>query len=98
MTQDIPLAQNAIAYVINGEVTFNNAPERATEGRVAIFAHDGDQVLITNTGDAPADVLVLSGEPLNEPVARYGPFVMNTKEELYRAFEDYREGKMGAIE
>lgn len=98
VTQDIPLAQNAIAYVINGEVTFNNAPERATEGRVATFAHDGDQVLITNTGDAPADVLVLSGEPLNEPVARYGPFVMNTKEELYRAFEDYREGKMGAIE
>ena len=98
MTQDIPLAQNAIAYVINGEVTFNNAPERATEGRVATFAHDGDQVLITNTGDASADVLILSGEPLNEPVARYGPFVMNTKEELYRAFEDYREGKMGAIE
>jgi redox-sensitive bicupin YhaK (pirin superfamily) len=95
--QDIPLAQNAIVYVIKGEVAFNNEPERATEGRVATFAHDGDQVLIANAGELPADVLVLSGEPLNEPVARYGPFVMNTKEELYRAFEDYRAGKMGTI-
>ncbi|MEP6540334.1 MAG: pirin-like C-terminal cupin domain-containing protein, partial [Bryobacteraceae bacterium] len=39
----------------------------------------------------------LAGKPLNEPVARYGPFVMNTRDELYEAFEDYRSGRMGTI-
>jgi redox-sensitive bicupin YhaK (pirin superfamily) len=42
-------------------------------------------------------VLVIAGLPLNEPVARYGPFVMSTQEEIYRAIEDYRSGRMGAI-
>ena len=48
-------------------------------------------------GDEPLEVLLIGGVPLNEPVVRYGPFVMNTKEEIIKAFEDYREGRMGEI-
>jgi len=42
-------------------------------------------------------VLLIAGVPLNEPIARYGPFVMNTEAEIHQAFEDYRRGRMGAI-
>jgi redox-sensitive bicupin YhaK (pirin superfamily) len=97
VTQEIAASQNAVAYVIRGEVRFNYGPERAPEGRIATFLPDGEAILITNTGDTPADVLIIAGEPLHEPVARYGPFVMNTKEELVQAFEDFQAGKMGAI-
>src|SRR3712207_7576803 len=63
-------SQNAVAYVIRGEVRFNYGPERAPEGRIATFLPDGDAIQIKNTGDIPADVLVLAGEPLHEPVDR----------------------------
>jgi len=56
-------------------------------------------VRIENPADAgsPLDVLVIGGVPLHEPIARYGPFVMNTRAEIYQAIEDYQEGRMGAI-
>ena len=46
---------------------------------------------------AALEVLLIAGVPLNEPIARYGPFVMNTDAEIHQAFEDYRRGRMGAI-
>ena len=63
------------------------------------FASDGDDVRIENPADAKAalEVLLIAGVPLNEPIARYGPFVMNTEEEIHQAFDDYRQGRMGAI-
>jgi quercetin 2,3-dioxygenase len=48
-------------------------------------------------GKQDSTLLVLSGEPINEPIASYGPFVMNTKQELIQAFEDYKSGKMGHL-
>jgi redox-sensitive bicupin YhaK (pirin superfamily) len=94
-SQPLPAEQNAVAYVISGEAAFDGS--KAGEGKLAVFEHDGDEVTIANAGDKPVDVLVLGGRPLNEPVARYGPFVMNTQEEIYQAFEDFRRGKMGVI-
>jgi redox-sensitive bicupin YhaK (pirin superfamily) len=47
--------------------------------------------------EQPSEVLLLGGEPLNEPIARYGPFVMNTREEIIQAFEDYEAGRLGSI-
>jgi redox-sensitive bicupin YhaK (pirin superfamily) len=68
-------------------------------GQMVLFAQDGDEVTIENPAAATAalDVLLIAGAPLNEPVARYGPFVMNTQAEVRQAFEDYRLGRMGAI-
>ena len=62
-------------------------------------APDGDEVTIENPSDAASalDVLLVAGVPLNEQVARYGPFVMNTEAEIYQAIEDYRSGRMGEI-
>lgn len=64
--------------------------------------HDlvGEEVTITNPSDAksPLDVLLIAGVPLNEPVVRYGPFVMNTEAEIIQAIVDYRNGRMGTID
>jgi len=79
-------------------------PEAATENKNAregqmVQLGDGDTVRLAVARDAmaPADFLLLAGQPLNEPVARYGPFVMNTREEIEQAFRDYQSGRMGTI-
>jgi quercetin 2,3-dioxygenase len=71
----------------------------AREGQMAQLG-DGDTVrlAVVNDATAPADFLLLAGRPLNEPVARYGPFVMNTREEIEQAFRDYQSGRMGRIQ
>jgi quercetin 2,3-dioxygenase len=98
-TQQVPSTYNAFAYVVDGEGLFGAEAERAEDGQMVLFAQDGDEVRIENPADAKAtlEVLLIAGVPLNEPVARYGPFVMNTKAEIHQAIEDYRLGKMGAI-
>jgi redox-sensitive bicupin YhaK (pirin superfamily) len=52
---------------------------------------------VADAASAPADVLLIAGVPLNEPVVHYGPFVMNTQEEIYQAIKDYHAGRMGQI-
>jgi len=66
---------------------------------MVLFAQDGDQVRIENPVDAKAtlELLLIGGVPLNEPISRYGPFVMNTDSEIRQAIEDFRTGRMGAI-
>jgi redox-sensitive bicupin YhaK (pirin superfamily) len=97
--QSVPQGYNAFAYVIDGAGTFGADGERAARGQMVMFAADGDEVLIANPADAgaPLELLLIAGVPLNEPVARYGPFVMNTEGEIRQAIEDYRQGRMGAI-
>ena len=99
VSQSVPGAYNAFAYVIDGEGVFGGDDERGADGQMILFAPDGDEVRIENSPDAKEtlEVLLIAGSPLNEPVARYGPFVMNTREEIYQAIEDYRLGRMGAI-
>jgi len=59
---------------------------------------DGDvHLAASEDAEGPLDVLVISGVPLREPVARYGPFVMNSRDELVQAFDDYQSGAMGRI-
>ena len=97
--QDVPSDYQAFAYIVEGEGLFGAESERATDGQMVLFAQDGDKVTIENPLDAKEilEVLVIGGVPLNEPIARYGPFVMNTEREIHQAFEDYRLGRMGAI-
>lgn len=98
VTQPVPSGYNALVYVFAGEALVG--PDRAPigEGRMALLG-EGEEVLLGNRADAamPADLLLLAGMPLREPVARYGPFVMNTEEEIRQAISDYREGRMGRI-
>jgi len=98
-TQAVPGAYNAFAYIVEGEGLFGAEGNRAGDGQTVLFAQDGDEVTIENPVDAKAtlEALLIAGVPLNEPVARYGPFVMNTQAEIRQAFEDYRLGRMGAI-
>jgi quercetin 2,3-dioxygenase len=99
VTQRVPGAYNAFAYVVEGEGLFGEEGERGLDGQMVIFAQDGDVVSIENPAGAVAtlEVLLIAGVPLNEPVVRYGPFVMNTEGEIHQAIEDYRLGRMGAI-
>jgi len=98
-TQKVPGSYNAFAYVVEGEGFFGTEGERAGDGQMVLFAQDADEVRIGNPVNAKAtlEVLLIAGLPLNEPVARYGPFVMNTQAEIRQAIEDYRLGRMGAI-
>jgi redox-sensitive bicupin YhaK (pirin superfamily) len=98
-TQKVPGAYNAFAYIVEGVGLFGAEGERALDGQMVMFAQDGDEVRIENPSDAKTtlEVLLIAGVPLNEPVERYGPFVMNTKAEIRQAFEDYQQGRMGAI-
>ena len=92
-TQDVPKSYNAFAYVVSGDVTFGE--DFARENDVAIFERDGDTVVMASSRGA--ELLLIGGEPLNEPVARYGPFVMNTVSEIRQAMVDYQTGRFGEI-
>ena len=97
--QRVPAEYNTFAYIVDGSGLFGVERERAGDGQMVLFEQDGDAVRIENSADSPErlDVLLIAGVPLNEPIARYGPFVMNTEHEIRQAFEDYVRGRMGAI-
>ncbi len=87
---DVPAGHNAFAYVYEGTAQVAGQDVRA--GQLAVLS-DGDAVTAGATGST-ARWLLLAARPLGEPVARYGPFVMNTREELVQAAEDYRSGRL----
>ncbi len=97
--QHVPSSYNAFAYVVKGEGIFGKKGDSVRRGQIVEFLKDGDSVAISNPprGGSPLELLLIAGVPLNEPVARYGPFVMNTPEEIDQALEDYRSGRMGQI-
>ena len=97
--QRVPSDYNAFAYLVEGIGSFGAEGEQAEGGQMVLFASDGDEVRIENPSDAQKtlEILLIAGVPLNEPIARYGPFVMNTEAEIHQAFADYRQGRMGAI-
>jgi len=93
-----PREFNALAYVISGYGFAG--PERAPigEGQLAVFG-DGEAITLLGPKDQGPnlEVLLLGGQPLREPVARYGPFVMSTRDEIIQAMADYQAGRMGHI-
>jgi redox-sensitive bicupin YhaK (pirin superfamily) len=103
IVQPVPKEYNTFAYVIGGRgmlgTTNNKQEEEIDRGQLVIFEKDGEQIMIRapKNSKSPLDILLIGGTPLNESIARYGPFVMNTKEEILQAVEDYRNGKMGEI-
>ena len=86
---------NTALLVVDGSIKINDA-DNAPADHFALFQNEGETFIIEATEDAT--VLVLSGEPIDEPIAARGPFVMNSKEELSQAVEDYNMGKFGFLE
>jgi redox-sensitive bicupin YhaK (pirin superfamily) len=86
---------NAFAYVLSGSGEFGPDARSARQSQLVTFGA-GDTVRVRG-GAAGVEVIVLAGQPLREPVVRYGPFVMNTKNEIVEAFDDYQSGRMGRI-
>jgi redox-sensitive bicupin YhaK (pirin superfamily) len=97
LEQPAPAAYNTFAYVVEGEGTFGSNRPSARRHEMVRFAADGDAVVIEAGKGSPLRVLLIGGVPLNEPVARYGPFVMNTRAEIVQAFDDYQAGRLGEI-
>jgi redox-sensitive bicupin YhaK (pirin superfamily) len=99
VNQSLPQRYNAFAYLIDGQGLFGAEAESAGDGQMVMFGTDGDEVTIANpvSSETTLDVLLIAGVPINEPVVRYGPFVMNTRQEIYEAIEDYQSGRMGEI-
>ena len=92
---NLPSGQNSAIVLLRGDVIVNGTSALKGEARIAPLSPAGESVLLE--AKAESLILILSGEPLNEPVASYGPFVMNTEAELRQAFEDYRAGRMGSL-
>ncbi len=92
---DVPPGHTAFVYVFSGAATVNGTD--AEDGQLVLVSRDEGGVTVANHADATAEVLLLAGEPLGEPIARYGPFVMNTRQELIEAFDDFQAGRLGSI-
>jgi len=97
LTQPAPPEYNTFAYVVEGRGVFGSNRKSAGKHEMVLFADDGDAAKIEAAPDAPLKALLIGGVPLREPVARYGPFVMNTRDEILQAFADYQNGKLGEI-
>lgn len=96
MELSLPENDNTALLILEGEVTINLVKTAQTNDLV-IFKNAGQLIRLAATSN-PAVVLLLSGQPLNEPIAHYGPFVMNTQQQLQQALEDYRSGRFGELE
>ena len=103
VTQPLPVGWNAFVYVISGRIVIDDVP--VAKHFAAVLETDGDRVRVSNPGsggaatraeeEEQARFLLLAGKPIGEPVVQYGPFVMNTMEEIEKTFDDLREGRNG---
>lgn len=91
----VPTSHNVMVFVLDGLV--HTAGHTVNAQELAIYEHDGDAINVSADVDG-ARFVVLGGEPINEPVASYGPFVMNTREQLIQAIEDFNSGKFGHLD
>jgi hypothetical protein len=90
-THDLPREHNVFAYPFEGDALIGEPAVAVPRGTLAVLGL-GERVAL-GAGSSPARVLIAAARPLNEPVARYGPFVMNTQDQLRRAFADYQAGR-----
>jgi redox-sensitive bicupin YhaK (pirin superfamily) len=96
--QPVAVGHHALVYVFQGEAQVGSDARGVADGQLALLG-TGDRVRLSvpKTAAGPARLLLLAGQPLGEPVARYGPFVMNTEAEIRQALNDYRSGRFAQI-
>lgn len=94
LTLDLPEGHNAALVVLAGHITVGGS-QAAGEAEMVLLSREGSGMKIDADGDAT--VLVLTGEPIDEPIAGYGPFVMNSEAEIRQAIADFNSGKFGAM-
>ncbi|KAG0054624.1 hypothetical protein BGZ83_010752 [Gryganskiella cystojenkinii] len=97
VTQSIPASYTGFIYMLKGKA-FIGEKDKAFEGKAhhtLTFSEDGTDTIKIETKDEEAHFVVIAGEPLKEPIVQHGPFVMNTKEEIYNTFVDYQYGQNG---
>jgi redox-sensitive bicupin YhaK (pirin superfamily) len=92
----LPKAFTSLAFTLEGNVNVGPEEQPVLPGQLAVLKPQDDG-LVRIRGAEAARVLILSGEPIDEPVAAYGPFVMNTPEQISAAMRDYQSGKMGHL-
>jgi hypothetical protein len=92
----VPENHNGALYLLEGEVLVNGEEElRFNENQISLFGQGGSE--ITFEAKKESNLIFISGEPFNEPIAQYGPYVMNTETEILEAMRDYQMGKMGYL-
>lgn len=94
-TFNFPAMYNTAILVVEGSITVNGF-QTAAEGKLVYFKNEGTHIHVKATQHSV--LLILSGKPIDEPIAQYGPFLMNTQEEIKQALNDYNEGKFGYLE
>jgi redox-sensitive bicupin YhaK (pirin superfamily) len=94
LTLDLREGRNTALVVLRGTIEVNGV-ESVRQGQLALFDRKGDQLTLQASEDAV--VLLLSGEPIDEPIVGHGPFVMNTEQEIHQAFADFQSGRFGQM-
>lgn len=92
---NLPAGQKSALFLLKGDVRMNSSHSLKGEAQIAVFGAAGQAVVLEATQDST--LLWMGGDAIHEPVASYGPFVMNTQDELRQAVQDYRSGKMGRL-
>ena len=92
--QPVPPTWNSFAYVLEGEGVFGRESSAPSGAHTLLLLGRGDGVEVWNRSEEALRFVLIGGEPLGEPVARLGPFVMNTEEEIRQALRDYSEGRL----
>jgi redox-sensitive bicupin YhaK (pirin superfamily) len=93
---DVPTRHNAAMLVMKGKVNVNG--EAASENEFVVFQNAGERMTVEAGSGEDSQLLLLAGEPIDEPVVSYGPFVMNTEGEIRQAMIDFQDGKFGSLE
>ena len=93
---DVPARHNAALLVMKGEIAVSG--EDASENELVVFANTGEHIAVEAKAHEDVQLLLLAGEPIDEPVVSYGPFVMNTEVEIRQAMIDFQDGKFGQLD
>jgi len=93
--QVIPKGWNGFSYIYKGQAYYGENKQKVVQNGCAVLKKDDNEVLVIETQDEPAKFIIIAGEPMNEPIVSYGPFVLSSQDQLEKTFEDYHHGKNG---